>query len=112
MVLAGVRDDPVGQVSTDPKHGARVRRVARRLVTLARNEVGRDGYDVIGIVLAAGAGRRLAPLTDDLPKTLLEVDGSTTILDIALANLAGVGIDEVVVISGFAAHRIHARVPD
>ncbi len=67
---------------------------------------------MIGIVLAAGAGRRLAPLTDDLPKTLLEVDGPTTILDIALANLAGVGLDQVVIVSGFAAHQIDRRLPD
>jgi NDP-sugar pyrophosphorylase family protein len=34
---------------------------------------------VIGMVLAAGAGRRLAPLTDGLPKTLLPVAGDRTI---------------------------------
>ncbi|MEA2387162.1 MAG: hypothetical protein QOJ22_1336, partial [Thermoleophilaceae bacterium] len=48
---------------------------------------------MIGMVLAAGAGRRLQPLTDDLPKTLLPVDGERTILDIALANLKHVGLD-------------------
>ena len=61
---------------------------------------------MIGMVLAAGAGRRLQPLTDDLPKTLLPVDGERTILDIALANLSHVGLEEVVVVTGFAAHRI------
>jgi choline kinase len=65
---------------------------------------------VIGIVLAAGAGRRLAPLTDDLPKTLLSVDGEQTILDIALHNLAEVGLKDVVVVSGFAAHQIDSRL--
>jgi choline kinase len=63
-------------------------------------------------VLAAGAGRRLAPLTDDLPKTLLTVDGETTILDIALANLSAVGIAEVVLVTGFASHQIDSRVND
>jgi choline kinase len=63
-------------------------------------------------VLAAGAGRRLAPLTDDLPKTLMSVDGETTILDIALANFATVGISEVVVVTGFASHQIERRVND
>src|SRR5215208_7387532 len=68
---------------------------------------GRGGRGtVIGMVLAAGAGRRLQPLTDDLPKTLLPVDGDRTILDIALANLKHVGLDEIVVVTGFAAHRI------
>jgi len=64
---------------------------------------------VIGLVLAAGAGSRLAPLTDDLPKTLLEVDGERTILDVALGNLKRVGLDDVVVVVGFAAHAIEDR---
>ena len=64
---------------------------------------------MIGLVLAAGAGRRLQPLTDDLPKTLLPVDGERTILDIALANLKRAGLDHVAVVTGFAAHRIDER---
>jgi len=64
---------------------------------------------LIGLVLAAGAGRRLQPLTDDLPKTLLPVDGERTILDIALANLKRAGLDDVAVVTGFAAHRIDER---
>jgi choline kinase len=64
---------------------------------------------LIGLVLAAGAGRRLQPLTDDLPKTLLPVDGERTILDIALANLKRAGLDDVTVVTGFAAHRIDER---
>jgi choline kinase len=64
---------------------------------------------LIGLVLAAGAGRRLPPLTDDLPKTLLAVDGERTILDIALANLKEAGLDQVAVVTGFAAHRIEER---
>ena len=67
---------------------------------------------MIGMVLAAGAGRRLQPLTDDLPKTLLPVDGDRTILDIALANLKHVGLEEVVVVTGFAAHRITEIQPE
>ncbi len=67
---------------------------------------------MIGMVLAAGAGRRLEPLTNDLPKTLLAVDGDRTILDIALANLREAGMDEVVVVTGFAAHRIDERKAD
>jgi choline kinase len=67
---------------------------------------------VIGIVLAAGAGRRLAPLTDDLPKTLLPVNGDLTILDIALHNLAAVDLTDVVVVTGFASHQIESRRRD
>jgi choline kinase len=67
---------------------------------------------VIGMVLAAGAGRRLGEDTADLPKTLLPVAGERTILDIALHNLATVGLEEVVIVTGFAAHRIDERVED
>ena len=45
------------------------------------------------MVLAAGAGRRLESLTEDLPKTLLPVDGDRTILDIALGNLGRAGME-------------------
>jgi len=66
---------------------------------------------VIGMVLAAGAGRRLGPETADLPKTLLAVRGEDTILDIALANLAAAGLEEAVVVTGYAFERIEERVP-
>jgi len=64
---------------------------------------------VKGIVLAAGEGRRLRPLTDTVPKTLLAVDGSITILDIALGNLAKVGITDIAVVVGYRAEVIEAR---
>jgi choline kinase len=61
------------------------------------------------MVLAAGAGRRLRPYTDKLPKALMQVDGEKTILDIALENLASVGIDEVVIVVGYAAEAVRQR---
>jgi choline kinase len=67
---------------------------------------------VIGMVLAAGAGRRLRPDTDVLPKALLPVAGTTTILDIALRNLAAVGLREVVIVVGHGAGVISERAAD
>ncbi|MBM0237997.1 phosphocholine cytidylyltransferase family protein [Micromonospora sp. ATA32] len=64
---------------------------------------------MIGMVLAAGAGRRLRPYTDTLPKALVPVDGDTTILDIALRNLAEVGLTEVVIVVGYAADAVRER---
>lgn len=64
---------------------------------------------MIGLVLAAGAGRRLRPYTDALPKALVPVDGETTILDIALRNLAAVGLSDVVVVVGYAAEAVEQR---
>jgi choline kinase len=62
------------------------------------------------MVLAAGAGRRLRPDTDVLPKALLPVDGQVTILDIALRNLAAVGLSDIVIVVGYAADAIRDRV--
>jgi choline kinase len=67
---------------------------------------------LIGMVLAAGAGRRLRPDTDGLPKALLPVDGQVTILDIALRNLAAVGLRDIVIVVGYAADAIRDRVAD
>jgi choline kinase len=64
---------------------------------------------LIGMVLAAGAGRRLRPYTDSLPKALIPVDGETTILDIALRNLAAVELADVVVVVGYAAGAVEER---
>jgi choline kinase len=64
---------------------------------------------VIGMVLAAGAGKRLGEDTRDLPKTLLPVDGDRTILDVALGNLKRAGLDRAVVVTGFASGRIDER---
>jgi choline kinase len=61
------------------------------------------------MVLAAGASRRLRPDTDQLPKTLLPVAGEITILDITLRNLAAVGIREIAIVVGHAAHAIADR---
>jgi choline kinase len=64
---------------------------------------------MIGMVLAAGAGRRLRPYTDTLPKALVPVDGETTILDIALGNLAAVGLTDVVIVVGYQAGAVEER---
>ena len=48
------------------------------------------------MVLAAGLGTRLRPLTDHRPKALVEV-GGRTLLEIALARLSSFGIREVIV---------------
>lgn len=66
---------------------------------------------MIGLVLAAGASRRLRPETDHMPKALLPVDGELTILDIALRNLRSVGIADVIVLVGHAAAAVADRVP-
>lgn len=48
------------------------------------------------MVLAAGLGTRLRPLTNDRPKALVEV-GGRTLLEITLERLRSLGVSEVIV---------------
>ena len=59
------------------------------------------------MVLAAGLGTRLRPLTDDRPKALVTVAGRT-LLEIVLERLHGFGVREVVVNAHHFAEKIVA----
>jgi len=48
------------------------------------------------MILAAGLGTRLRPLTDDRPKALVEIDGRT-LLEMTLSRLRSVGVSEVII---------------
>jgi choline kinase len=64
---------------------------------------------VIGMVLAAGAGRRLRPYTDTLPKTLVPIADGATVLDGTLRNFAEVGLTDAVLVVGYAAGALRER---
>ncbi|MEU8701418.1 phosphocholine cytidylyltransferase family protein [Streptomyces sp. NPDC048680] len=64
---------------------------------------------MIGLVLAAGAGRRLRPYTDTLPKALVPVDGEKTVLDLTLANFAEIGLTEVAIVVGYRKEAVYDR---
>jgi len=61
------------------------------------------------MVLAAGYGRRMQPLTAIRPKPLIEVMGRPLIVRI-LAHLAEAGVARVVVNTHYLAEKLHARL--
>ncbi|TLQ42640.1 phosphocholine cytidylyltransferase family protein [Streptomyces marianii] len=64
---------------------------------------------MIGLVLAAGAGRRLRPYTDTLPKALVPVNGDLSVLDLTLRNFSEIGLTEVAVVVGYRKEAVYAR---
>ena len=63
------------------------------------------------VVLAAGKGTRLRPLTDDKPKALVEVDGKPLIEDV-FDTLIALDIDAFVVVVGHRKQQIIGRYGD
>jgi MurNAc alpha-1-phosphate uridylyltransferase len=61
------------------------------------------------MVLAAGLGTRLRPVTDTIPKPLVEINGRT-LLDHAIDRLALAGIERVVVNAHYKASMIAAQL--
>ena len=61
------------------------------------------------LIPAAGMATRLRPLTNDRPKCLLPI-GERPLLGRALDALAGAGINEVVICTGYLAEQIRAYV--
>ena len=64
---------------------------------------------VVAIILAAGVGSRIRPLTDNCPKSLLKV-GEETILNRMLENIQANGIHEVVFVLGYLEEQIKRSV--
>lgn len=63
------------------------------------------------VILAAGMGSRLAPLTNDRPKPMVEACGRPLLLR-AIERLAAVGItgDDVIVVTGYRKDVLEARL--
>jgi len=63
------------------------------------------------MILAAGRGSRLAPLTDNLPKPMVEIDGRPLIFH-QLSWLAKAGVERVVINLHYLGEQISAAVGD
>jgi len=62
------------------------------------------------IIVSAGQGQRLLPLTEDTPKCLLPVLGDLSMLEVQLHALAECGITNVSIMVGFRAEKVEARL--
>ena len=56
-------------------------------------------------ILAAGRGKRLRPLTDNMPKCLLNV-GNRRIIEYQLESLSRLGIKDIVIVTGHLAEKV------
>ena len=61
------------------------------------------------VIIAAGQGKRIRSITEDLPKTLLKINGRT-LLEILLENCLHVGISDVVVVTGYQTKEIEGFI--
>jgi choline kinase len=72
--------------------------------------VARANEPLAAVYLAAGEGRRLRPLTDRLPKAMLEL-GGVTLAQRALARLRVAGVTEIVAVTGHCPEALHPVEP-
>jgi glucose-1-phosphate adenylyltransferase len=65
---------------------------------------------VLAIVLAGGAGKRLAPLTDDRAKPAVPFGGLYRLIDFALSNLVNAGCRRICVLTQYKSHSLDRHV--
>lgn len=74
-----------------------------------------NSKEMKALILAAGLGTRLAPITNDIPKSLVPVNGMPILIK-QIENLLKNGITDITIISGYKAeileHVVHERYPD
>ena len=65
---------------------------------------------ILGIVLAGGAGTRLAPLTEDRAKPAVPFGGLYRLIDFALSNLVNAGILRIAVLTQYKSHSLDRHI--
>ena len=64
------------------------------------------------IIIAAGKGTRLFPITKNTPKSLLDIGQGLTLLETQLHSLKEAGIEDIVIIIGYRAEQIEAKLKE
>ena len=68
------------------------------------------GRRVLGIILAGGAGERLAPLTADRAQASVPFGGLYRLVDFALSNLVNGGIHRICVLTQYKSHSLDRHI--
>ncbi len=63
----------------------------------------------VGMILCGGFGKRLRPLTEKIPKPLIEIKDDYTILDKQLFDFKSAGVNKVLLLTGFLSEKIKGR---
>jgi dTDP-glucose pyrophosphorylase len=67
--------------------------------------------EIVGVILAAGKGSRIEPLSYNIPKPLLEV-GNKTLIEHHIINLKKIGINKIYIVVGHLKERIISYIGD
>lgn len=65
---------------------------------------------VLGIVLAGGEGKRLAPLTQDRAKPAVPFGGNYRLIDFVLSNLVNAEIRQIAVLTQYKSHSLDRHI--
>jgi glucose-1-phosphate adenylyltransferase len=65
---------------------------------------------ILGLVLAGGEGKRLAPLTADRAKPAVPFGGNYRLIDFALSNLVNAGFLRIVVLTQYKSHSLDRHI--
>jgi glucose-1-phosphate adenylyltransferase len=65
---------------------------------------------ILGIVLAGGEGKRLAPLTADRAKPAVPFGGLYRLVDFALSNLVNAGVLRIAVLTQYKSHSLDRHI--
>lgn len=64
-----------------------------------------------GVILAAGKGIRLNPITEEIPKPMVEING-VSLIHRTLTNMKAIGITEVLIVTGYLEDKLKSHVGD
>lgn len=65
--------------------------------------------ETVGMILCGGLGKRLRPVTETIPKPLVEIKEDYSILDKQLLDFKNAGVNEVFLLAGFLSEKIEER---